>query len=191
MRQALLSVALTVTVAACSTASYRGDESSPWYVPPVGAHVVLNREITIPPDSVSVMLQDGRITRAGDVNNYRPHCKFEVRRRLEVAQSVAPDDFLVTHVERNLLQSVDAAPKRPVSATPVALRVASDGGEEGDGASLQTYATRMTLRSDKQPGVLRLTCGQWAYPPEGEHLSIDDIRRALGEVLTLRIPKPE
>jgi hypothetical protein len=60
-------------------------------------------------------------------------------------------------------------------------------GAKGDGASLQTWSTRMTLRSARQPEVFRLSCGQAALLHEGQHVSINEMRKALGGVFTLDI----
>jgi hypothetical protein len=46
----------------------------------------------------------------------------------------------------------------------------------------------MDLHSDTQPDVFRLTCGQWGYPYDGKHVSVDEMRRALGDVITLHLP---
>jgi hypothetical protein len=62
-------------------------------------------------------------------------------------------------------------------------------GSRGDGASLQTYSTRMMLRSTRQPGVFRLSCGQTALPHEGQHVSINEMRKALGGIFTLELAK--
>lgn len=191
MRGLALCVVAGVLLAACQTTRYEGDESSPYYAPPVGSHVVLHREITIPPEEVSVMLQNGRIVRPSEVNTYYPHCKFEVRRRLGVAQIVRPDDFIVTRVVRDLLHSVDAGTSMQARVSVgIGIGVSAGGGENGDGPSVQTYATRMDLHSSTQPEVFRLTCGQWGYPYEGEHVSVNGMRQALGDVVTLRLPPP-
>ncbi|HSD97545.1 MAG TPA: hypothetical protein VLB06_10430, partial [Sulfuricaulis sp.] len=54
-------------------------------------------------------------------------------------------------------------------------------------ASLQTYRTRLMLRSAKQPDVYLLSCGQSAYPSEGQHVSIMEIRKVLGKIFTLQL----
>lgn len=192
MRRLTLILAFGLALGACQTARYEGDVSSPYYAPPAGTRVILNREITIPSEQVSVMLQNGEIVRAGEINTYHPHCKFEVRRRLEVAQAVKPDDFLVTRVERSLLHSVDAgAVLHARVSVGIGIGIGVGGGVNGDGPSVQTYATRMNLHSDRQPDVLRLTCGQWGYPYDGEHVSVNGMRKALGDVITLKLPAPK
>lgn len=189
MRRLPLALVLGLVLAACQTSRYEGDESSPYYAPPVGTRVILNREITIPPDQVSVMLQGGQIVRPGEVNTYYPHCKFEVRRRLDVAQTIKPGEFVVTAVRRNLLHSVDSGTQLYARASVgIGMGISVGGGVNGDGPSVQTYATRMDLHSDTQPDVFRLTCGQWGYPYDGKHVSVDEMRRALGDVITLHLP---
>lgn len=192
MRRLTLSLVPVLVLAACQTTRYDGDESSPHYAPPTGSRVVLNREITIPFDQVSVMLQNGQIVRPGEVNTYYPHCKFEVRQRLDIAQTVKPDEFVVTRVTRDLLHSVDAGSvlhARVSVGIGIGIGVGGSGGGM-DGPSVQTFATRMDLHSDTQPDVFRLTCGQWGYPNDGEHVSVNGMRKALGDVLTLRLPAP-
>lgn len=191
MHRLALPLVVGLALAACQTTRYEGDESSPYYAPPVGTRVILNRAITIPPEQVSVMLQNGRIVPPGEINTYYPHCKFEVRRRLDVPQTVKPDEFVVTRVERNLLHSVEAGTTLHTRASVgIGIGIGVGGGVNGDGPSVQTYATRMDLRSDTQPDVFRLTCGQWGYPYDGEHVSVNGMRKALGDVITLRLPPP-
>lgn len=189
MRRLVFGSVLVLTLVACQTTRYDGDESSPHFAPPAGTRVMLNRELTIPPEQVSVMLQNGQVVRPAEVNTYYPHCKFEVRRRLDVPQTVKPGEFLVTRVERNLLHGVDAGTARYARVSVgIGIGINMGGGVSGDGPSVQTYATRMNLRSDTQPDVFRLTCGQWGYPYDGEHVSINGMRRALGDIITLRLP---
>jgi hypothetical protein len=47
----------------------------------------------------------------------------------------------------------------------------------------------MMLRSTRQPGVFRLSCGQTALPHEGQHVSINEMRKALGGIFTLELAK--
>lgn len=189
MRRLVLSLGFGLVLAACQTTRYDGDESSPHFAPPVGTRVVLNRELTIPPEQVGVMIQYGQVIRAAEVNTYYPHCKLEVRRRLDVPQPVRPGEFVVTRVERNLLHGVDAGAARYARVSVgIGIGIGMGGGVSGDGPSVQTYATRMNLRSDTQPDVFRLTCGQWGYPYDGEHVSIEAMRRALGDIITLHLP---
>ena len=72
----------------------------------------------------------------------------------------------------------------PVNLISLGIGVSSHGG---DGASVRTFATRLRLRSAKQPDVYLLSCGQWAYPAEGQHVSIREIRGVLGKIFTMQL----
>lgn len=169
----------TTLLAACQTTAYEGDENSPYYVVPAGSHLTLNRDLAIPAHESAVFLQGGQVLPKVQVNFYQSHCKFEVRRVLDAAQTVRVDEFVVTKVVQSMEHSV-RAPMRLASSSVI-------GGVEDGGQSLRTFATRLDLRSDSQPEVLRLTCGHWDYPPLASHLSIRQIRKVFGDIFTLRI----
>ncbi len=168
---------------------YLGDENSPFYAPPVGTTVALNQSITIPGERTAVYLQGGEVRTFSEVSKYYPHCKFELRTREPSAREVRPDTFTVERVNRETAVSWSAIAGPRVAAAGVGIVFGA--GTEGDGGSPETYATHLYLRSVRQPEVYRLTCQQWGYPPQGEHVSINDMRRALGAVFTLHTrPEP-
>jgi hypothetical protein len=45
----------------------------------------------------------------------------------------------------------------------------------------------MQLRSAEQPDVFRLSCAHWVYPPYDQHVTIAEMRKALGNVFTLEL----
>lgn len=171
-----------IALGACQT-NYAGNENSPYYVLPPGTRLVLKQTLTIAPEQVAVWLQDGRVIAANDARVYYPHCKLESRRRLSTPQTVAPDEFIVTRVTRALTHSVRLpdATERLHTALGIGINIGNDG------PSVQTFATRMDMGSDRQPHVMRMTCGQWAYPHDGQHLTIAEIRHALGSIFELRL----
>jgi hypothetical protein len=181
MRKASLLLSLAALLAGCQTMSYYGDERSPYFVVPGDSRVVLTQQLTIPAEEVSVYLQDGRLMPFAQVNKYHPHCKFEVYTRGATTRTVAPDEFVVTRA----LQ--EESPSAALGMRHYAgLRMSSIGSQPG-GMPLRTFTTRMYLRSADQPDVYRLSCAQWAYPPYDRHVTIEEIRRALGEVITLQV----
>ena len=186
MKSCRSTLLLTLALTACHT-TYDGNENSPYYVVPPGSRLALNQTLTIPAEQVGVWLQDGRVIAPNDTRMYYPHCKFESRRRLPTAQTIAPDEFIVTRITRALMHSVriPAASDRLLAAFGFGINIG------GDGPSVQTFATRMDLGSDRQPDVMRLTCGQWGYPYDGRHVTIAEIRGALGILFDLRVPRSE
>lgn len=51
---------ISLLASACQT-TITDIENSPYYTIPVGSAITLNREIVLPPDKVSIYLQDGEL----------------------------------------------------------------------------------------------------------------------------------
>jgi hypothetical protein len=155
------------------------DINSPYYSVPVGSTLTLNKEIEIPAGHVSMYMQRGKqYLGYGDVEKYYPSCKFELNTPLkDVRQIVHPDVFTIYKVVRDTYV---------VQSNAVMLAsIVMDGS--GDGPTALTFSTIMYLRSEKQPDVFRLTCEHWDDPTDGDHLTISDIRKALGDMFTLNL----
>jgi hypothetical protein len=149
--------------------------------------VVLNRELGIPPEQVGVYIQNGKVLPWPEINAYYAHCKFELRDRKDTEQKVSPDEFIVTRVVQDVVHMVQWG-RVQTAGVSLGVRV---GGMDG-GPTVYTYATYIYLGSERQPRVFRLGCGQWAYPGSqyAEHVSIAQMRKALGDLVTLKLPAP-
>jgi hypothetical protein len=55
------------------------------------------------------------------------------------------------------------------------------------GISFYIFRTILDLRSERQPQVRWLTCQQWADPALGQHVTIREMRAALGEIFTIQV----
>jgi hypothetical protein len=170
----------------CSTARYQGDENSPFYAIPAGTHVVLAQALAIPPEQVGVFIQNGKVMPWSRINQYHAHCKFEMRDRKDTEQRVNPDEFLVTRVVQDVIHMLKWG-RWQVAEASLVKRVSS---KDDGGPSVMTYATYMYLASERQPRVFRLGCGHWDYPGtrSAEYLSIAQMRKALGDLITLQLP---
>jgi len=184
MHPGKLALGMLGLLAGCATASYQGNENSPFYVVPVGARATLTQSITIAPENVAVFIQNGRVLPYAEVNRYHPHCKFELYTRRAESQTVAPDEFTVIRAFQEESQSVQTEPLRYAR-----LRLAVIGDADVSGPSMMAFATRLYLRSAKQPDVYRLTCVQWGFPRELQHVSIAEMRHTLGELIALQLPE--
>jgi len=51
------------------------------------------------------------------------------------------------------------------------------------------YATLMYLNSEKQKDVYRITCQHWEDVMDDRHLTIKQMRQAMGDVFTLNLKK--
>jgi hypothetical protein len=166
---------LSVTLAACQYVPPRG-EDSPLISPQAGSMLHLNRPLRIAAHNASVIIRDGKpeysYFRLGGA--YYPHCDFELRTRAKVERVVEPDIFTVTRVVREI---------ENVMLAPVVV-ASSDGA---NGPPHENYMTILYLHSDRQPDVLRMTCQHWEDPNDGQHLTIKQIRQALGDLFTLQL----
>ncbi len=189
MRRALM--ILTVSLAAlagCSGISYEGNENSPYYHIPVGSRLTLNQELTIPADQVAVFLQDGRVPPSTEVKHYYPYCRFELYSISDQARTVTPDELTIVKTVQHMMDGATGAAD-PVLYAQLSFGLRTDMSGDAGGPSIHVFATRMDLRSTKQPDIFRLTCAQWGYPVVDRHVTIAEIRRAVGDLFTLHLAR--
>jgi hypothetical protein len=182
MPKVVVIVAATLLLAACQQAPVR-DEASPRSRVNVGSTFVLHEGLTVPSGHARVFLQGGSVVAKNKLNRYYPHCNFEVRTVSDGTLRIEPDTFLVTEVVEDQEQVV---------TRPQPLRVArlSVGDDNDGGVTLITRFIRHRLSSERQPGVMRLTChGGFDVPFYAQTPGIAEIRQALGEVVTLNLAR--
>lgn len=151
------------------------DTRSPYYTVPVGSIVDLRQPVAIPSDKVGIYIQGGQRI-SGQLQAYAPYCRLEVNTLSDTGRTIAPDRFTVTRVRHEVSY---------VEAARAVVPVQQDGGSP----PAEIYATLLYLHSDKQPDVRRLRCAHYQYPPVfARHLSIDEIRTALGDIAHLELP---
>lgn len=176
--------ALLLLLSGCQSLATR-DEDSPFYKVPAGSTLTLNQTITIPAGEVKVYFQDGRLSSA--VNQLDPFCEFEVYDLKDIPQVVAPDTFQIyqTSWERGYA----AVAGQPRLLASLGFTIALGGDFSGDKPSPSLHNVRMDLRSTRQPNVLLLSCGHLQDPGIlARYLSVNQIRQALGEWFSLRLP---
>ena len=176
-------IILAGLLAACQTDTSHLPDTSPLKQIPVGSSLELHQTLTIPADKVAVYLQGGRVMPYANVNVTLAHCKFEVKRRLDVEQTLRPDVFRVTHVYQGEAHSASLVPLA-IAEVRAGRGIRTSGGGSNS-PSARTIVTVMSLQSASQPDVLRLSCGH-VDDPGSDQLSIAQIRKVLGEVFTLR-----
>ena len=172
-------------LAACAGNDVK-DEASVFYAVPKGSLLSLNQELTIAGDQVATYVQGGQVLLYKDVNKYRPNCKFEIYTMSEQPRKVQPDRFEIIRV----VDEIES------SGLQKNVQLASRALPEGDDylamwlldhSLVFNYATMMYLKSDLQTDVYRMTCQHWESVAEDNHLSISQMRQAMGDVFTLKI----
>lgn len=168
-------------LAGCATPQDPGP-ASPYFRYPEGTRLILNQAVEIQPGEASLRLQFGRIVPRNGVQEHEPHCILEIDTVRTTVQRIEPDVFSVTRVERGVW----------MSALPAvgALRV---GLGDSSGPTLIYYQTEFRLRSARQPGVRSLLCqsnqNAAGIHPNMRHLTLTEIRQALGAIFTLQLPE--
>ena len=181
----LLIVTMLFLLGACTNLAPQ-DESSPFYTIPEQSKLIVNSDIVIPARELKVYVQGSRI--ANDAAKLYPYCIFELRERKANAQLIKPDVFTISRVSRNIDYIAGIVePSFQLASNENILIISPNGG---DGPGLVTYATYMYLHSPNQPEVLRLICAQLKdFDPLSKHLSIDQMRAALGPAFSLEVAR--
>lgn len=147
--------------------------------------VVLHQALTIPPDAATVRLQYGQVVAFNAVQEHDPFCVFEINTVAPGPQTVNPAGFAITRVSR----SIETFAGMPVFPGLRTLRVGF--GDHDGGPSHIYYKTQFLLR-DADQGVRALTCmSNQRAPgiPIMRHLTLAEMRQALGALLTLELPQ--
>lgn len=177
-----LGIALIVLLGGCA-AFDSPDPGSPYYAwPSPGWIVQLHRPLQIPPDAATVRLQYGRIVPRNSVQEQDPFCVVELDTVRAGAQTLQPGRFEVWRVARSI-SSIAAA------ASPlVQVRYMGD-----DSPTFLYYRTGFRLRAAAQPELRGMSCA-WNQMAPGNrglmrHLTLNEIRGALGDWMTLIPPR--
>lgn len=155
------------------------DENSHLYPPPVGTVVELHTDVRIAPDRARATIQRGAVSPTG-VHPFAVWCQLEVRDVLPAPQVVHADTFRVHKVGSETTQVVETDSLQHVAGVDV----------QNQGSSDVTRIWHLWLTSERQPNVLRMSCGgAFDAPYWAEFPSVQEIRATLGAVASLHLPQ--
>lgn len=155
---------------------------------PIGSMLHLTQKIDIPADRSFIYIAHGKVAPLKNYNTvdiYQPYCTFHLYDESSQARKIIPDQFEVTKIVEWQRDFGRLDNKKNAYATNRAGRfikttIAGDGGP-----SIVMYATILSLRSTKQPEVKEIVCGHWNDPAEVEPLTLQEMKSALGELITI------
>ena len=153
------------------------DEDSVYYRVPIGSTLQLNQQLSIPPNKARVFIQYGQLMSYKAIDKYQPHCEFEINTLKESIQYIEPDQFEIYRVSTDY---------RDVSLQ--FLYASLTMGDEDYGLPIVGFTTELFLRSRHQPDVRKLSCLHWDGP-KADHLSINQMKKVLGDIFTLQLAK--
>jgi len=189
MRPFLILTAVYLSLVSCQTATISTGNVAvsysnyPLNITP-GLKLKLNRAIVIPGETASLHIQDGepKPQQLNPVENYRPYCVLNVRNRMAATQTINPDTFTITRVFLN-----EEFVSLPVNIASLTMTAGYPGLYLGAGGyTAVAYVTEIYLESSTQPNVVSLDCKQWDDPAMGAHLTLQEIKLALGELFTIQ-----
>ena len=91
---------------------------------------------------------------------------------------MVPDVFTVTRLRRQH----DLVGVLPRSTQVAGMSLGSEGPP-----SHVPFTTSMYLESPRQPEILRISCSHWEDLADGRHLTVDQMRQAMGSIFSLRL----
>ncbi|HMA11912.1 MAG TPA: hypothetical protein VKO83_08490 [Steroidobacteraceae bacterium] len=159
------------------------DPASPYYAYTTGWTVQLKRPLTIPANAATVRLQYGRIVPRNSVQEQDPFCIVELDTVRAEPQTLQPGRFEVWRVTRSV---------NPIAAAVESPLIKTDHGDDGEPSFLY-YVTEFRLRDPNQPALRGMRCA-WNQMAPGNrmlmrHLTLDEIRWALGDWISLIPPQ--
>ena len=160
------------------------DPASPYFAYSTGWLAQLNRPLTIPADAATVRLQYGRIVPYNGVQEHDPFCVVELDTVRAEPQLLQPGRFEIWRVTRSI-SSITVEAKSPF----IKARYVDDDGDP----SFLYFITEFRLHDPGQPNLRSVRCA-WNQMAPGNrmlmrHLTLDEIRWALGDWMTLVPPK--
>jgi len=181
MRRLLISGSLVLPlIAGCQT--YPVSYDAPYSIPPVGTIIQLNQALTVLPGTSRSFIQYAKPQVYSAVNQRAPWCQFslyEPPQALRTERTILPDQFTVVRS----YQASDTVTSLPFVFSSSALE---SNFFNGSGPSSQTLSTVMKLKSEKQPHVVELKCAVFDDPFSYNYVSVSQIQRTLGDIVTLK-----
>ena len=180
-----LGIGLLLLLGGCASLE-SPDPASPYYAYSTGWLAQLDRPLTIPAESATVRLQYGHVVPRNGVQEQDPFCVVELNTVSDAPQTLQAGRFEVLRVTR----SISTLLARVAPATLMKAQFVND--DDGEPSFLY-YLTTFHLRDATQPNLRSLTCA-WNQMAPGNrslmrHLTLDEIRGALGDWLRLIPPK--
>ena len=156
---------------------------------PVGSTLRLTSTIEMPADRSFIYIANGKVAPLNNyktVDIYEPYCTFHVDKESSHARQILPDQFEITRIlewERNFGR-LDYKNKSYANNRAGKFIKVINSSNNG-GPSILFYATILSLHSAQQPDVIELVCGHWNDPHESEPLTLQEMKSALGDLLTI------
>ena len=145
----------------------------------------LTQPVTIPPDKAAVYLQNGRVVDFKLVNLRVPNCRLVVNGLSEQERIVQPDSFTLIRLHYDSTFVMNGNIK--VATLLLTPSMLTQVGMSNDIAPIaEEYTTSFYFKPKPDSIVSHLICAHWEDPHDGHHLSLQQIRQALGSIIEIK-----
>jgi len=158
-----------IVLQSCSVKHYYGKFN-------FGDLVIVNQALVIKENDARVSIQNGRTQAYSRLDHYYPHCWFISLKREATPQIIQPDTFKIVKI-RHVYEYV-----RNLKGGYMFSAFLSSAG-----LTAVSYTTEINLYSEKQKNITRLLCSHWEDPEDAEHLTVAQIKKTLGTLVSISL----
>ena len=147
----------------------------------VGSTLKLNQSLQIPEDRLYIYIQNGRVMPIKNFNTvdvYSPYCMLYLKEETRQPHTVMPDKFTITKI-------IEWEGYYSLRNRYQISRLVKVATERDAGIDIIMYATILSLHSDKQPDIKQMVCGHWDEQSIVEPLTLEQLKTALGSLMTI------
>lgn len=162
----------------------------------INQHFVLNKALTIAPDSTRSYIQNGQLLGGAGFNHSQQHCRLEVKNLSDKVQTIVPETFKITSIQideemiaekqyKSIQLALNNNPQIQTDAPSITQVILADNSQE----RVETMdLVHLNLMSKTQPNVMRLTCsgslskGDLQDAPDSYRPDLNQINLILGDV---------
>lgn len=179
MKNLLLIICLS-GLYSCSSLQTGDRDNQPGYYPAPGSKITLHQPLKVLADRAGLYIQNGE-NKGGAHSRFEPFCYIRFLNVEQRPRTILADTFVVqsSRIETRLVASnqPDLAPFRHIAYRLV----------DNSPSDILEVVT-MRIHSAKQPGVYLLECGGVEdHPANVEPPTINEIRRAMGRIMSLQM----
>jgi hypothetical protein len=180
MKKSLLILCLS-GLYSCSSLQTGDRDNQPGFYPPVASKIILHQPLKVLADRAGLYLQNGE-NKGGAHSRFEPFCYIRFFNVKQMPRAIQADTFIVKSIRT---ETRLVAYNRPLSAPfqHIAYRLV-----DSTPSDILEVVT-MRISSLNQPEVYLLECGGVENDPASvEPPTINEIRRAMGNLMTLQMP---
>jgi len=151
-------------------------EDSPYALFPAGTVLTQHKDLTLPANSFSVVVQNGIIVRPDNLDWYQTNCTLRSENRTATSRTLKPGDYQIISSERHNEE------------TMLPVRMAGLGLIRVEGDSSKIIILSLKLKSELNPFIVRMTCRDWGEYFDDKYLTLSQVRAALQPLFSIKLP---